>query len=154
MTSWKRLLRQLKNATDDNNFVAALDRFVAMLAKFLSIAMIGVIVISVIDLCVFLFGEIISEPRGFFSVTLIEIFGLFLNILIAIEVLENIMAYLKRHVIQVELVIATSLIAVARKIIIFDFAKAGGLELAALAIAIFALSISYWLVHRTNRQYE
>lgn len=77
MTSWKRLLRQLKNATDDNNFVAALDRFVAMLAKFLSIAMIGVIVISVIDLCVFLFGEIISEPRGFFSVTLIEIFGLF-----------------------------------------------------------------------------
>jgi uncharacterized membrane protein (DUF373 family) len=154
MNAWQRLFRRVKHATNDNNFVAALDHFVVMIAKLLSIAMIGVIIVSVIDLCAFLLGEIISEPLGFFSVTLIEIFGLFLNVLIAIEVLENIMAYLKRHVIQVELVIATSLIAVARKIIIFDFAKAGGLELAALAIAIFALSISYWLVHRTNRQYD
>jgi uncharacterized membrane protein (DUF373 family) len=154
MNSWKRLFRLLANTTSDENVVGLMDTFVALIAKLLSIAMMTVIVISVIDLFVFLIEEIVAEPRGFFSTTLIEIFGLFLNVLIAIEVLENIMAYLKQHVIQVELVIATSLVAVARKIIIFDFAKSGGLELAALAIAIFALSISYWLVRRTNRRYQ
>ncbi|MEB3210817.1 MAG: phosphate-starvation-inducible PsiE family protein, partial [Leptolyngbyaceae bacterium] len=69
-------------------------------------------------------------------------------ILIALEVLENITAYLKRHVVQVELVIVTSLTAIARKIIIFDFEKAGGNELIGLGVAIFALSISYWIVRR------
>jgi Phosphate-starvation-inducible E. len=55
--------------------------------------------------------------------TLFVIFGLFLNVLIALEILENITAYLKKHVIQVELVIVTSLIAVSRKIIILDLEK-------------------------------
>jgi len=47
----------------------------------------------------------------------------FLNVLIALEILENITAYLRKHVVQVELVIVTSIIAVARKIIILDFEK-------------------------------
>ncbi|MEL6320166.1 MAG: phosphate-starvation-inducible PsiE family protein, partial [Cyanobacteria bacterium J06626_14] len=81
---------------------------------------------------------------------LFELFGLFLNILIALEVLENITAYLKRHVVQVELVIVTSLTAIARKIIIFDFEKAGGPELIGLGVAIFGLSVSYWIVRRLN----
>lgn len=102
----------------------------------------------------FLAHEILSEPTGFFTTTLIEIFGLFLNILIALEVLENITAYLKKHVVQVELVIVTSLIAVARKIIIFDFSKSTGVELMGLALAILALSTGYWLVRRTNRQFQ
>jgi len=94
-----------------------------------------------------------QEPTGFFNKGLIETFGLFLNILIALELLENIAAYLKKHAIQVELVIVTSLIAVARKIIIFDFSKATGTDLIGLAIAIFSLSISYWLIRRINAKY-
>ena len=42
--------------------------------------------------------------------------------------------------------IVTSLIAVARKIIILDFEKVDGTELIGLGITIFALSISYWIV--------
>jgi uncharacterized membrane protein (DUF373 family) len=154
MNAWHRLVKYFTKATSDESFMMALDKFVTLIAKLLSLAMMVVILVSIVDLVLFLYNEIVSEPRGFFSITLIEIFGLFLNVLIAVEVLENITAYLRQHVIQIELVIATSLIAVARKIIIFDFAKSGGLELAALALAIFSLSISYWLVRRTNRQYE
>jgi uncharacterized membrane protein (DUF373 family) len=43
-------------------------------------------------------------------------------------------------------VIVTSLIAVGRKIIIFDLDKKGGQDLIGLAIAILALSISYLIV--------
>ncbi|MGK7890099.1 MAG: phosphate-starvation-inducible PsiE family protein, partial [Leptolyngbyaceae cyanobacterium] len=58
-------------------------------------------------------------------------------------------AYLKKHVVQVELVIVTSLTAIARKIIIFDFDKLGGFELLGLAAGIFSLSASYWIVRQT-----
>jgi uncharacterized membrane protein (DUF373 family) len=97
-----------------------------------------------------LFQSLFTSPVGFFNTTVIEILGLFLNILIALELLENITAYLRKHVFHLELVIATSLIAVARKIIIFDLDKYSGVDLVALAAAIFALSISYWLVRRLN----
>jgi uncharacterized membrane protein (DUF373 family) len=84
--------------------------------------------------------------------TLINIFGLFLNVLIALELLENLTAYLKKHVVQVELVVVTSIIAVARKIILLDFEKTSGIDLIGLAIAIFALAISYWIIRRLNTQ--
>lgn len=77
---------------------------------------------------------------------MINIFGLFLNVLIALELLENITAYLRNNVVHVELVVVTSIIAVARKIIILDFEKTTGLDVIGLAIAIFSLSISYWII--------
>lgn len=57
-------------------------------------------------------------------------------------------------VVQVELVIVTSLIAVARKIIIFDFSKYSGMELIGLSLAIFALAISYWIIRLVNTESE
>ncbi|MGB3495185.1 MAG: phosphate-starvation-inducible PsiE family protein [Elainellaceae cyanobacterium] len=141
-------LTWLRSLFSDENFLAFLKVVESIASKLLSIAMVIVLVVAVADLFIFLTQEIFATPHGFFAVTLFEIFGLFLNILIALEVLENITAYLKRHVVQVELVIVTSLTAIARKIIIFEFSKAGGLELIGLGVAILALSISYWIVRR------
>jgi len=103
-------------------------------------------------LCVALVTQLFSPPYGFFSISLIEIFGLFLNVLIALEILENITAYLRNHAIQLELVIVTTLTAVARKIIIFD--KPSGADLTSLAIAIFTLSISYWIIRSVNKSHK
>jgi uncharacterized membrane protein (DUF373 family) len=151
MKRFQRLFRQARDAGSNESFLGSLHRLEGLVAKVLSIAMVIVILVSLYDLAAFLAQELFSEPYGFFTTALIEIFGLFLNILIALEILENITAYLKKHVIQVELVLATSLVAVARKIIILDLEKIDGVELIGLAIAIFALSISYWIVRRTTR---
>lgn len=43
-------------------------------------------------------------------------FGAFIAVLIAIEILVNITAYLRNDVIQVKIVIATALMAIARKV--------------------------------------
>ncbi len=147
----QRFLRQLQTIGKDENFLALLKHVESLVSKLLSIAMIAVLLIAVVDLFVFLVQDLLRESEGFFATTLIEIFGLFLNILIALEVLENITAYLQKHVVQVELVIVTSLTAVARKIIIFDFSKANGFDLVGLGVAIFALSISYLIVKNINR---
>ena len=63
---------------------------------------------------------------------------------------SDITAYLKKHVIQVELVIVTSLIAVSRKIIILDLEKKDSNDLIAMAVAVFSLSISYFVIRQAN----
>ena len=152
----RRFLNAIASSEHDEGFLAFLKKVETLVSKILSIAMVGVLLTAVVELCFFIGQEIfldnkLADPEKFSTVSLIKIFGLFLNVLIALEVLENITAYLKKHVVQLELVIVTSLTAVARKIIIFDFNKSTGVELAALAIAIFSLSISYWIVRRSNR---
>ena len=112
-----------------------------------------IVIVSLGDLIIYLVRYIFSEQAAsFFNKTLIETFGLFLNILIALELLENITAYLRKHVVHVELVLVTALIAVARKIIIFDSAKKGSDDLNALGFAILCLSISYILVKLTREK--
>jgi uncharacterized membrane protein (DUF373 family) len=151
---WDRLSRYLTKAGKDENFLAAAHWIENLAAKVLIVALSLVILISLVDLIILLVKDLLSNPTGFFAKTLIDIFGLFLNILIALELLENITAYLKKHVVQVELVIVTSLIAVARKIIIFDFTKYNNMDLLALGAAIFALSLSYLLIKWATRHSE
>ena len=153
---WEKSKTQLIKLTSllgDDHFLRVLHFFEKLIAKILSVSLIIVIFVSIIDLIKYLYTDLFEQhPIGFFGTTLIEIFGLFLNILIAMELLENITGYLKKNVIQVELVIVTSIIAVARKIIIFDFNKYGGMELAALVVATLGLSGSYWLLKQVNNR--
>lgn len=142
--------RELRSLVCDENFLGLLRQTETVVSKVLSLAMVIVLAVAIIDLWRVLFLELFNEPYGFFSTSLIEIFGLFLNVLIALEVLENISAYLKQHVVQLELVIITSLTAVARKIIIFDSKDASSLELVGLGVAVIALAASYWIVKRTR----
>lgn len=150
--SKRGLFRLIKEATKDRSYLKFIHWIENFVAKALSLTLSVVILIAVADLVVVLIKDIISEPMGFYKKSILELFGSFLNILIALELLENITAYLKRHIIQLELVIVTSLIAVARKIIIFDFQKYSNLDLMALGIAIVCLAASYWLVRRINVQ--
>lgn len=147
-----RILRRLKaSLTEDESFLHTIEGIERIVSKILSLGMIVVILIAIAQLSYSLGQKILitlNQPSNeSFNTTLFELFGLFLNVLIALEILENITAYLRKHVIQVELVIVTSLIAVSRKIIILDLEKKGSDDLIALAVAVFSLSISYLIIH-------
>jgi uncharacterized membrane protein (DUF373 family) len=147
--SW---IQQLTHNLEDEVFLKRLEQVEGIVSKTLSIAMVLVILVTVIDLGVVLYRSLLStDSTGFFQTTLSEIFGLFLSVLIALEILENITAYIRKHVVQVELVIATALTAVGRKLIILDLEKVPGVSLIGLAIAIFALSVSYLVVRSVHR---
>jgi uncharacterized membrane protein (DUF373 family) len=152
-----RIIRRLKAViTDDEKFLATIEEVERIVSKILSIGMLVVIFIAIAQLSYALVEKLlitIERPNNEnFNTTLFELFGLFLNVLIALEILENITAYLRKHVIQVELVIVTSLIAVSRKIIILDLEKKGSDDLIALAVAVLSLSIGYAIVNYTNKK--
>jgi uncharacterized membrane protein (DUF373 family) len=146
------LMRQLFRNLRDDVFLKRLSQVESIVSKVLSLAMIVVILVTVVDLGIVLYRSLFfSDSIGFFKTTLTDIFGLFLSVLIALEILENITAYIRKHVVQVELVIATALTAVGRKLIILDLEKVPGVSLIGLAIAIFALAISYFIVRTVHR---
>ncbi|TAD80343.1 MAG: hypothetical protein EA001_00675 [Oscillatoriales cyanobacterium] len=136
----------------DREFLKLADGVEGIISRALSLATIAVILVATVDLILLLATQLFRSPVGFFNSSLQEIFGSLLSILIALEILENITAYLRKHVVQVELVVATSLTAVARKIIILDLSKIDGLELIGLGLAIIALSASYWLIRAANQK--
>ena len=144
------LFRYLAIACRDESFLRAISKVENIASKIMAIALVFVIFISLFDLLRFLtYGLFFTDPKLVLAVPLLKIFGMFLNVLIALELMENITAYLRQHVIQLELVVITALTAVARKIVIFD-SKADG-DLTGLAIAVLSLSISYWIVRSQNQ---
>jgi uncharacterized membrane protein (DUF373 family) len=152
-----RILRRLTAVlTEDEKFLETIEAIEGIVSKLLSIGMIFVTFIAIAHLSYALIEKLlltIDRPSNdSFNTTLFELFGLFLNVLIALEILENITAYLRKHVIQVELVIVTSLIAVARKIIILDLEKKSSSDLIALAVAVFSLSVGYAIVRYMNKK--
>jgi len=70
--------------------------------------------------------------------------------LIAIEIFINITLYLKTNVIPVRLVVATALMAISRKVIIFDFEKITPQYVLGTAAVVLALGITYWLITRKS----
>ena len=152
MARGNNLIKRIINIGNNQNFFKLVHVIENLVAKVLSIVLLILILVALADLILAIGNKILTEPLGLINKTLIELFGLFLNILIALELLENITVYLKKHIFQVELVISTSLVAVARKIIIFDLQKYSGNDLIALAVAILALSISYWIIRRMGER--
>ena len=152
----------IQKINDDERFLNLVSWVEKIVAKVLSLALMFIVLVALGDLVIYLAKHILSEQTtnyiinreatSYFNQTLIEVFGLFLNILIALELLESITGYLKKHVVQVELVLVTALIAVSRKIIIFDSTNKGSDKLISLGVAILCLSISYLLVRFTRNK--
>ncbi len=143
------LWRSISILFRDESFLGAISKIENIVSKILAIALILVIFIALFDLLKLLTVDLfLTDPKGVFTAPLLKIFGMFLNVLIALELMENVTAYLRQHVIQLELVIITALTAVARKIVIFDSKTEG--DLTGLAIAVLSLSISYWIVRSQN----
>jgi uncharacterized membrane protein (DUF373 family) len=146
----RKVVRTINSVGSDEQFLEFIESVETAVSKVLSLAMVAVIIIAVVDLGILLFKEVLNPSIANFNEVLIKLFGVFLNILIALELLENITAYLRKHVIQAELVIVTSLIAVSRKLIILDLQKIDGSELIGLSLAILTLAISYWIIRQTK----
>jgi len=146
-----KILAWIQDFFKDRNFLKLIHITENLVSKVLSLALIVVIFVSLYDLVMVLWTDLFKEePLGFFNRTLIELFGFFLNILIALELLENITVYLRKHIVQLELVLTTALIAVARKIIIFDPSKYQKVDLISLGLAIVCLAISYGIIKYIN----
>jgi uncharacterized membrane protein (DUF373 family) len=121
----------------------------------LIIMMVIVIFLSTIGLGRTLVLDIITPPNFFLNISeLLDIFGFFMLILIGVELLETIRAYLNDHQVHVEIVLEVALIAVARKIVIIDVKEYSPPTLLAIAALVITLSSAYYLQKRARNRYS
>lgn len=114
----------------------------------LAAMMMIVVLLAVLELGWIVVNDVVSPPVVFLEIDeLIEIFGAFFLVLIGIELLETIKAYRTEGIVRVEVVILVAIIALARKVIVFDSAKDGSMmALIGIAAALVALAVAFRFV--------
>lgn len=126
-----------------------LHRIIRVAVKFLAILMVLVIIWSVFDVMYVIYERLLEEPRFLLDIDdILYTFGAFMVVLIAIEIFINIRLYLGTHIIPVQLVLATALMAIARKVIVLDLEKVSPEHVFGIALVALALGVTYWLVSR------
>ncbi len=135
---------------DSEPLIQRLQVVIRLCVRVMAILMVFVIVLGVVDVGWVIWQKMMAPPR--FMMTIADIlatFGAFMAVPIAIEIFINITIYLREDIIHVKIVIATALMAVARKVIILDMERTEPLELFGLALLVITASVAYWLVHKT-----
>ncbi len=127
--------------------IQVIRKFVHVSVRCLAVLMTFVIFWGVADVVMVLYDRLMKPPFMLLTITdMLALFGAFLAVLIAIEILINIIIYLRDDVIHVRIVMATALMAIARKVIVLDVATTSYQYMFALAAVVLAMSIGYWLV--------
>ena len=135
----------------EDPFIEYLHLIIRYAVKALAVLMVLVIVWGIGDVVYVLYQRLTAPPFLLLSINdLLATFGAFLAVLIAIEIFINISMYLKTDVIPVRLVVATALMAISRKVIIFDFEKITPPFIFGTAAVVLALGVTYWLISKKS----
>jgi uncharacterized membrane protein (DUF373 family) len=129
----------------------AAQRLILVSVRALVVLMTLVIVWGVADVIWVLYERLREPPLLLLTISdILSTFGAFIAVMIAIEIFENLTIYLRQNVIEVELVMATGLMAIARKVIVLDYKELSPEYVWATAGVVLAMSVGYWLVRRQS----
>jgi uncharacterized membrane protein (DUF373 family) len=119
----------------------------------LAVMLVVVMVLSTIHLGVLIGQEIMKPPRFLIPVQgLLQIFGYFLLVLIGVELIETLKAYVRKDAIHVRVVLEVALIAMARKVIIEEPNDAPSMALFGIAALILALGVASYFERQWIRE--
>lgn len=134
---------------EDQGIFKGLRKFEDFVVMSLIIMMAITLLLATVDLGWIMVKDIITPPIIVLAVDeLLDIFGLFLLVLIGLELLDTIKTYMLEHIMRVRVVFTVALIALARKIIILDVKETSSLTLLGIAATVLALSVGYFFVTR------
>lgn len=127
--------------------VSVLHKIIRQMIRVLAVLMVLVIGWCIADVVMVLYERLAAPPVMLLTLNdIFAVFAAFLAVLIAIEIFANITLYLRDDVIHVKLVIATALMAVARKVIVLDTSIMDPGYLFGIAAIVLALGVTYWLI--------
>ncbi|MBV0934332.1 phosphate-starvation-inducible PsiE family protein [Marinobacterium weihaiense] len=133
----------------DERLLQWLGRLIRWSVRLLAVLMVFVIMMGVVDVGWTLYEKLITPPKYILTISdMLATFGAFMAVLIAIEIFINITIYLRDNVIHVKIVIATALMAIARKVIILDLETTPPEYLWGIALIVVAMSVAYLIVQR------
>ncbi len=146
------LERRSSDKANNDKVINFLNRVIRQVARVVAVIMTLVIIWGVADIVYVLQQRLTAPGHPFMLLEIRDIlatFGAFMAVLIAIEIYHNIILYAqdhRDHRLAVEIVLGTALMAISRKVIVFDFNEVIPEHIYGSAAVILALVIGYYLI--------
>jgi uncharacterized membrane protein (DUF373 family) len=147
---------ELKAAREQLRLLSLYQRFEQIVVLVLT-ALIAIIVVAALwSLCVkILFGLLLSgslDPSDY--AVFQAVFGMIFTVIIALEFKKSLLVLAERrdNVVQIRSVVMIALLAICRKVIILDLTETDAAHILALAAAILALGVVYWLIRDSDQR--
>lgn len=135
----------------EDRLMSVLNQVIRGGIRILAVLMVLVILWGIGDVVWVIYRHLVEPPFMILRIAdILDTFGAFLAVLIAVEIFLNITLYLREDIIHVKLVVATALMAIARKVIVFDFSEISYQHVMATGVVVLALGITYWLISRNE----
>jgi uncharacterized membrane protein (DUF373 family) len=145
----KQISHEELSLDEEDRLMNILHHTIRGAVKVLAVLMVFTILWGVVDVVYILYQQLLAPTFTTFSIRdIVPIFGSSLAPIVAMAIFVNITLYIRKDVIHVKLVMATAMMAMARKVIIFDFSKITPLFIFGTATVVLALGITYWLIER------
>ena len=142
--------RRIGDKSVDDKLIGFLNRIIRHVARVVAGIMTLVIIWGVADIVYVLYQRLMAPPFMLLEINdILATFSAFMAVLIAIEIYHNIILYAEEHRdhrLAVEIVLGTALMAISRKVIVFDFKEVGPEHIYGSAAVILALVIGYYLI--------
>lgn len=121
----------------------------------IAIALLALMTLVVISGTIEIGYEIVTsfiQPPGFFIGVseFFDVFGLFLMVLIGLELMSSIHMYIEDHKVHAEMMFLVALTAVTRKIVILDASSETPLMVFAIGFLVLTLSVGYYFLKLKN----
>ena len=130
-----------------------IEKFETVINATLFVLLAAVVVMSTVDLGWLIVRDILSPPVFLLELDeLLELFGVFLLVMIGLELLGTVKTYITKKAIHVEVIVLVAIIAIARKVVTLEPKEMDGLHLLGIAAIIFALSVGYYFVRVGGRK--
>ncbi|WP_280539833.1 phosphate-starvation-inducible PsiE family protein [Chromohalobacter sp. 11-W] len=126
-------------------------RFERLVSLVLTVAIGFVVLVALYYLVVHVVELLFVQTRDPFDYRVFQaVFDMILTVLIAMEFNNSIVRTMEGRggFIQVEIVVLIAIMALVRKFMVMDMETIEPLKIVALAAAVLALGLSYWLVRR------
>jgi len=147
---------ELKAAREQLRLLSLYQRFEQIVVLVLT-ALIAIIVVAALwSLCVkILFGLLLSgslDPSDY--AVFQAVFGMIFTVIIALEFKKSLLVLAERrdNVVQIRSVVMIAFLAICRKVIILDLTETDASHILALAAAILALGVVYWLIRDSDQR--
>ncbi len=132
-----------------------LGKFERLVVMALLVMITIVVFLTTVELAYILIKDIVTPPVVILEIDeILDLFGLFLLVLIGVELMETIKTYFHEQIIRVQVVFLVALMAISRKVIILGVSKLNGETLVGIAALVFAFSVGYFFVRHGHSRVE
>jgi uncharacterized membrane protein (DUF373 family) len=147
---------ELGNARAQFKLLSLYQRFEYIVITILTALIAVIVVVAVWNLSLkILFGLILSGNLDPSDYAIFQaVFGMIFTVIIALEFKKSLLVIAERreNVVQIRSVVMIALLAICRKVIILDVKETDALQIFALAAAILALGVVYWLIRDSDQR--